>query len=165
MDKRKKENKEKEKNLSELEACKKELEIWKEKCIRVTADLENFSRRIEKEKMQWMHIAQSDLVLDLLKIVDDFDRALQEGGEKELSSETKAFLEGFSMISKSLYKLLEKYDVIEITENLNFDPQLHEAIMQVDSEDHESGEIVQILQKGFMFKENVLRPAKVSVAK
>jgi len=165
MSNQKKEDKEKENNLSELEVCQKELDTWKEKCIRVTADLENFSRRVEKEKVQWMQVAQADVLQDLLVVIDDFDRSMHEYDQKELSAETKAFLDGFAMIAKAMYKLLEKYGVTEIVEVKIFDPTLHEAIMQVDSDEHESGDVVQILQKGFMFKKEVLRPAKVSVAK
>jgi len=148
-----------------LEGCKQELVQAKEKLIRVTADLQNFKKRVEKEKIQWMHIAQSDLIHDILSIVDDFDRALAEKDKEGVSPELAAFLEGFVMIWKSLYKFLEKYNVTEITQVQQFDPNLHEAISQIDSPDHTSGDIVDVIQKGFMYKEKVLRPAKVVVAK
>lgn len=152
------------KNLdNDLENCMQELQEWKSRFVRVSADLENFRRRVEKERIDWMRVAQAEVLQDLLSVVDDFDRALQEGEKSD--SDIASFLEGFSLISKSLYKLLEKYGVTEITEHKTFDPNLHEAIAQVDSPDHQSGEIVQVMQKGFMLKDKVLRPAKVTVAK
>lgn len=157
----------KKKNKSKKEECEKkgELEEVKDQLIRVTADLQNFKKRVEKEKIQWINIAQSELIHDILLFVDDFDRALQEKEKQDLSKEVKAFLDGFSMIHKSLYKFLDQYKVSEIKEVQTFDPNLHEAISQIDSPDHKTGEIVSVVQKGFMFKDKVLRPAKVVVAK
>jgi len=149
---------------SELELCKNELHEWKEKWVRARADLENFTKRVEKEKIEWIRIAHSEVLKDLLTIVDDFDRALHLKEQTDVSSQVKPFLEGFIMISKSLYKFLEKYGITEITET-TFDPQLHEAIAQIESKDHNSGEIVEVMQKGFLIKDVVLRPAKVVVAK
>jgi len=148
-----------------LDDCKRELEQVKEKLVRVTADLQNFKKRVEKEKFQWMFIAQSELISNLLSIVDDFDRALAEKKKEDISPELVAFLDGFAMISKSLYKFLEKYNVMEITETKRFDPNIHEAISQIDSPDHKAGDIVDVIQKGFMLKDKLLRPAKVVVAK
>jgi len=152
-------------NSSELDVCRQELAETKEKLVRVSADLLNFKKRVEKEKIQWMSIAQSELLHDILPVIDDFDRALQEQEKKELSDELKAFLDGFSMIYKSLYKFLEKNKVSVIAETKLFDPEIHEAISQIESPDHKSGEIISVAQKGFMLKDKVLRPAKVVVAK
>jgi len=150
---------------ADISACEKEIEEWKAKFVRSTADFENFSRRMEKEKGRWISKARSELIVDLLVVVDDFDRALEENCKKEHEEGIKTFLDGFDMIRKTLYKILGTYGVIEILETKVFDPNLHEAVVQVDSEDHKSGEIVQVLQKGFMVKDQVIRPAKVSVAK
>jgi len=148
-----------------LEVCKNQLDDVKGKLVRVSADLQNYKRRVEKEKIQWIQIAQSEIIADLLSVVDDFDRAMVEYEKKELPKELQSFLDGFVMISKSFYKLLEKYNVKEITENKQFDPTLHEAISQIDSPDHKTDEIVEVVQKGYMLKDKVLRPAKVVVAK
>ncbi|MFC1842161.1 nucleotide exchange factor GrpE [Candidatus Dependentiae bacterium] len=149
---------------AKLDSCKKELAETKENLIRVSADLQNFKRRVEKEKMQWISIAQSELIHDLLLIIDDFDRALKQE-QKEISKEVQVFLDGFTMIHKSLYKFLEKNKVKEIAQVKTFDPEFHEAISQIDSPEHKSGEIIEVVQKGFVFKDKVLRPAKVVVAK
>jgi len=148
-----------------LKACQAERQEWQEKFVRVHADLENFTRRVEKERIQWMQIARADLVKDLLTVVDDFGRALSQQADQELSSEMKKWVAGFSMIGTSLDDTLRKYGLQEITEATDFDPMIHEAVVQVDSKDHESGAIVEVLQKGYRLHDQVLRPAKVSVAK
>jgi len=150
---------------NDLESCKKELGALKERLMRISADLQNYKRRIEKEKVQWMNIAQSELLIDLLPIFDDLDRALQEIKKEEEITEVKLFVEGFEMIRKLFYKFFDKYGIKEIVETKKFDPNLHEAISQVESPDHNAGEIVEILQKGFMLRDKVLRPAKVVAAK
>jgi len=154
-----------EKNTGQLQACQKELADLKDQFMRSAADFQNYKRRSDQERATWMLNAQSAVFKDLLAIVDDFDRAQEEHAKKERTPEMDAWLQGFEMIGKSLYKLLKKYDITPIKENKKFDPELHEALVQVDSDDHESGQIVSVLQKGFMIKDKLLRPAKVSVAK
>lgn len=145
---------------AELEHCQKELTQWKDQATRIFADFENFKKRTEREQAQWMQVAQTSVLKDLLSMVDDFDRALAQKTE-----DTKDLYAGIEMIYASLVKVLKKYDVKEFESYQTFDPELHEALMRVDSPDHEEGQIVQVLEKGFMCKETVLRPAKVSVAK
>jgi len=144
---------------SPLQECQAQLQEWKDRCLRTAADFENFKRRTEKEKILWMGTAQASILADLLNIVDDFERALAQPQESE--NQLRA---GMELTYKSLQKMLEKYGVQEIKEIAAFDPMLHEAIMQTKSESIPSGDIVQVLQKGYMFKGQVLRPAKVSVA-
>jgi molecular chaperone GrpE len=151
-------------NLS-LEECKKELAYWKDQFLRSKADFENFKRRIEKEQTQWFQTAQAVLLFDLLNVVDDFDRAFEEKQKEGYSLELKAWIEGFELIRKSLHKLLSKYDVKEIKIEAEFDPRIHEAVAQVDSPDHKAGQIVDVIQKGYTFKDAVLRPAKVTIAR
>ncbi|HJM68961.1 MAG TPA: nucleotide exchange factor GrpE [Candidatus Babeliales bacterium] len=137
---------------------------WKEKFIRASADLENFQRRITKERASWVEQAQADVFIDLLTIVDDFDRALSHH-DKEESETDKGMRKGFELIYQALYKLLDKYEIKEISEVKVFDPEKHEAMTQVDSVEHESGDIVHVLQKGFHVNDRILRPSKVAVAK
>ena len=75
------------------------------------------------------------------------------------------WMQGFSMIHKELSAYLKKQDVIEIEQMVTFDPELHEALMQVESEDHKEGDITQVLQRGYALKGKVIRPAKVAVCK
>lgn len=149
-----------EESNSELAECQQELAQWKDQATRIFADFENFKRRTEREQAQWMQVAQTGVLKDLLSLVDDFDRALAQK-----TDETKDLYAGIEMIYASLTKVLNKYDVKEFESYDLFDPEKHEALMRVDSADHEEGYIVQVFEKGFMCKETVLRPAKVSVAK
>ena len=141
----------------QLADCQTQVNEWKDRALRTAADYENFKKRSEKERLMWISSAQSSVLLDLISIVDDFDRAF--------AAHANESREGFELIYKSLQKILQKYGVQEIKELEHFDPAKHEAIMQVESADHKQGDIVQVLEKGYLFKGEVLRPAKVSVAK
>lgn len=151
--------------VQDLERCSKEIDELKDAAKRVAADFENFKKRVERDRVMWAQTAQSELLRNLLPIVDDFDRALQQATKQEVQPELKTWLAGFELINKSFYKFLQSYDVTPMTQMTNFDPELHEALAQVESADHESGTIVEVAQKGFMIKDRVLRPARVTVAK
>lgn len=150
---------------TQLDACMVECNEWKNKFVQVSADMQNYKRRIQKEQSMWMRRAQEDVLAKLLNIVDDFDRALAEHEKQERTPELDAWLEGFELIGKSLYKFLSSMQVVEIAQMETFDPTLHEAIAQIDVADADEGAIVDVVQKGFMFGDEVLRPAKVTVAK
>lgn len=152
-------------NKEAIDACKKELAEVQEKFMHVSADLANFKRRVEKERMMWIRNAQKEVLYDILSIVDDFDRAVIEHQKKERTPELETWLSGFEMIHNSLYEFLKKHGVTPIDNMKQFNPELHEAIAQVDSSEHTSGDIVELMQKGFMFHDQLLRPAKVVVAK
>ena len=163
--------------LQELKECQAQKDEWKDRFLRTAADFENYKKRSEKERVMWITNAQSSVLQDLIEIVDDFDRAFapslhlsgssdsaSSGGQATQSNEVvDQSRAGFELIYKALKKLLEKYGVTEMKTIEHFDPTMHEAIMQVETPDHKPGDIVQVLQKGYLFKGNVLRPAKVSV--
>jgi molecular chaperone GrpE len=146
------------------DSCEQELAKVKDTLIRLGADFQNYKRRIEKDRSHWAHMIQSEMIVDLLPVVDDFDRALEEVKKEEGSQDSK-LLEGITMIHKGFNEYLKKQDVAPIEQMQTFDPELHEALMQVESEDHKEGDIVQVLQRGFALKGKVIRPAKVSVCK
>jgi molecular chaperone GrpE len=152
-------------NSDALAACKKEMDSWKEKYVRVSADLENFSKRVDKERVQWRTSGQTSILTGLLDIVDDFDRAFEQAQKAGVDAQSQSWVVGFELIHKALHKFLETHDVKEMAADMPFDTQYHEALMEVESPDHTSGQIVAVLQKGYTFKGNVLRVAKVSVAK
>lgn len=117
------------------------------------ADFDNYRRRMQTQQSQWTQAAQMDVFTALLDIVDDFDRA-----QGDIQNPA------FDLISQAFRKLLARFNLTEIQENTIFDPQLHEAVMQVPVvEGKESGTIAQILQKGYRIGTTILRPAKVSV--
>jgi molecular chaperone GrpE len=147
--------------IDPLMTCKAEVAQWKERFSRVSADLENFKRRTQKEQQTWFALGQRQMAKDLLEIVDTMELALQDSAQ----SSEEQMVQGMQLIYKNLQKFLEKFGIQEIVDIKEFNPELHEGLMQVDSDKYESGQIVAILQKGYMLKDEVLRPAKVSVAK
>lgn len=147
-----------------LEKAEAHIGEWAEKYLTLTADFENYKKRVSSERADWAHDAQKRIVLDLLDVVDNFERALEQEKKRE-SAEAQALLAGFTMIYQSLEKVLAKYGVQAITDFSTFNPKYHEALMQVESDKHKSGEVVQVLQKGYMINDKVIRPATVSVAK
>lgn len=145
-------------------ACCKELQELRNRCLYLTAEFDNYKKRIAKERAHWTWEGESDVLKNVLFVLDDVERALSEIERESLPPELAVHLKGFELISKSLYKLLEKYDVQPI-KNKEFDPEVHEALMQVESKDHSSGQIIEVMQKGYTLKGELLRPSKVTVAK
>ena len=133
-----------------------------DKVLRQMAEFENFRKRTDKEKSQQFDLGQSNVLEKLLPIVDNFERGLAAvpEGEKE-----GAFADGMNKIYKQLIKQLEDLGVTPIEAvGKEFDPNLHNAVMQVESQEYESGIVAQELQKGYMFHDSVLRHSMVAVA-
>lgn len=151
--------------IAELEAKLKESE---DKYFRVHADFENIKKRLEKEKYQAIDYASEKFAKDLLAPIDTLEMALAaEEAAKEVSAEellTK-LKEGVELTIKNFYSAFEKHDINIVETDGEFDPNFHNAIMQVESAEHEDGQIVQVLQKGYKFKDRLLRPAMVSICK
>ena len=154
---------EQEEHNEALKKCEQERAEWKDKYLHSVADFQNFKKRVAKDQANLGRLVKADLLLEILAIADNFDRALEAQGKDTES--LQAWLEGFEMIRKELYKFLDKHGVREIESHDTFNPELHEAVMQVEAEEREPGSIVQVLQKGYFLNNQVLRPAKVSVAK
>jgi molecular chaperone GrpE len=143
----------------------KDLPELKDSYLRLNADFENYKKRVQKDQVNWVAAGQAKVLFDLLEIVDNFDRALAEHEHEGHSESLDSWLQGFEMIRKSFYKYLESNGVKKIEQIETFDPTLHEAISQVDAEGKATDSIVDVVQQGYMFNDNVLRPAKVVVAK
>ena len=144
--------------------CQNELTEATNRLKYLQAEFDNYKKRSAKERILWSEIAQAEVLVTVLGLVDDIDRALSELEAQELPAEVQVHFEGFSLIGKSCVKLLEKFGVEEIPYQKEFDPTFFEAVMKQESADHQEGEIVAILQKGYQRNGRVLRPAKVSVA-
>ncbi len=126
---------------------------------RLQADFDNYRKRVKSEKQEWTEQAVYDLMRELLAVVDNLDRACQAGG----SSET--LLAGIELVYKQLLSVLEKQGLNAIeASGMEFNPNYHHAVIQVDSEEPENT-IVEELQKGYRLHERVLRPSMVKVAK
>ena len=158
-------NRMKRKKEKESQGKKKSDIDLKEQLLRVNADFQNFKRRVEKEKTEWFELAQAGVLKSFLPVLDDFDRAMQSFEKIEDSKEKKAWMKGFDLLCKNFKKVFHDLGVEKIACDADFNPDYHEALMQVESKEHTSGHIVEVLNKGYTFKGKVLRPAKVSVAK
>ncbi|ECC2747183.1 nucleotide exchange factor GrpE [Campylobacter jejuni] len=147
---------------NETNELQKELEELKDKYMRANAEFENIKKRIEKEKLSAMAYANESFAKDLLDVLDALEAAINVECQDEISLKIK---EGVQNTLDLFLKKLEKHGVALIKDEKEFDPNLHEAMFHVDSENHQSGEVVQVLQKGYKIADRVIRPTKVSVAK
>jgi molecular chaperone GrpE len=150
---------------AEYEAKLKEAE---DKYLRVHADFENIKKRLEREKYAAIDYASEKFAKDLLSPIDTLEMALAaEEAAKDLPAEELLgkLKEGVELTIKNFYTAFEKHDISIVETDGEFDPNFHDAVMQVDSPDHEDGQIVQQLQKGYKLKDRLLRPAMVSICK
>ena len=148
--------------LSALEARCKELQ---DQYLRKAADFDNYRKRMIREKQEAIAYANTNLLTDLLQVLDDFDRAIEAGGVPEKESQAAAFAQGVLMIRDGLSSLLEsKYDLHYYeSKDTPFDPAVHEAVSTAVSKEVKEPTVGAELQKGYKLKDRVLRPAKVMV--
>ncbi|MEX2461764.1 MAG: nucleotide exchange factor GrpE [Paenibacillaceae bacterium] len=145
-----------------LEASRKLADENHERYMRVQADYDNFRRRSRLEKEDFAKYASMKLIEQLLPIVDNFERAL---AASQQAKDFDALIKGVEMTAKQLDQVLETEGLKSIESvNQPFNPDYHQAIMQVESEAHEEGVIVEEIQKGYMLKDKVIRPAMVKVS-
>ncbi|CAA6805862.1 MAG: Heat shock protein GrpE [uncultured Campylobacterales bacterium] len=144
-------------SIEELKAKNKELE---EKFLRANAEFVNMQRRLEKQKADSIAYATQSFARDLLSVIDSLDLSIKN---EEISLED--LKNGINITVDQFNKVFERAGITEIECEGEFDPNFHEAVIKVESEDKKSGEIVQVLQKGYKIKDRVLRAAMVSVAK
>ncbi|MDR3242960.1 MAG: nucleotide exchange factor GrpE [Clostridiales Family XIII bacterium] len=134
------------------------------KYVRLAADFQNYKKRVEKEKSDIYTYANEKIVIGVLEVIDNFERALEHSPETAGADES--YTKGMEMIFKQLWDVLSKNDVEEISSlGEEFDPNLHHAVMMEESEDYESGRVSGVLGKGYKIREKVIRPAMVKVAK
>lgn len=141
---------------------KKEVDEYQNKYLRLNADFQNFRKRSEKEKTELYKYANEKLIIDLLPLVDNMERALDHIDEENKAS----VVDGLKMIHKSFMDTLAKNDVEAINAiGEEFDPQIHNAVMMEESEEHESNKVIEEFQKGYRLKEKVIRHSMVKVSK
>lgn len=132
-----------------------------DKLKRSMAEFDNFRKRTDKEKNQMYEIGARDVIDKILPVVDNFERAFQGLSEEDMKD---PFISGMDMVYKQLMTAFESLGVTPIEAlGVEFDPNLHNAVMQVASEEYESGIVAQELQKGYKYKENVVRHSMVAV--
>jgi len=140
----------------------RERDDYYDRWMRKAAEFDNYRKRIDRERREQADQAVVDLLQELLLVVDDFDRALTvEAGE-----EAAAYRKGVELIHAKLYDLVRKHGVTPIDAlGADFDPNIHQAVMQEVSPDHREGEVIGELRRGYMIGDRLLRPAMVKVAK
>lgn len=133
-----------------------------QRVLRTQADFDNYRKRTQKEKEEFAKYASSKLITELLPVLDNFDRALTTATD---NPEFESFTKGIQMIFRQLDGVLKAEGLVAMEAvGEPFNPEFHQAVMQVESEEHEEGIVVEELQKGYMLKDKVLRPAMVKVS-
>ena len=136
-----------------------------DKVVRQMAEFDNFRKRTEKEKSEMFTNGEKTVIEVILPVIDNFERALGMAAEDE-EKKNDPFIEGMDKVYKQLMDELEKLGVKTIEAlGADFDPSLHNAVMQEDTEEYESGKVCKELQKGYLLKDSVVRHSMVSVAK
>lgn len=133
----------------------------REALLRKSADFDNLKRRTEKDKADYYRFALAEAFTDMLAVLDNFERALAHRGD----ATGDEFQAGIDMIARQLGETLRKYGVVEVPAvKLAFDPNVHEAVVREETETATPGTVLEVLQKGYLLHDRLLRPARVKVA-
>ena len=151
------------KKNKEIEELQQQVASFKEMLLRNQAELQNYKRRREEETAKMMKYKDEDLIKEFLVVLDNFERAIKMDDD-DLTDEVSRFLEGFKLIYSNTVNILNKYEVKEIeAEGVEFDPDYHHAVLTEHDENKPAGVVLEVLQKGYMYKDKVIRPAMVKV--
>lgn len=151
------------KGNKEIESLKNKVKELENKILYKDAELINYRKRKDDEVSSMLKYANTDIILEILGIVDDFERAISLD-DSILDDEVSKFLSGFKMIYARLKKILDDFEVKEIDAlNKEFNPNYHQAVFTV-KDDRGPNIVVEVLQKGYMYKDKVIRPAMVKVS-
>ncbi|HPC86956.1 MAG TPA: nucleotide exchange factor GrpE [Smithellaceae bacterium] len=146
----------------ELAAREKEAKENYDRYLRAAADLENYRKRAARERADIIKYGKEDLIRDILPFLDSLDRAL----EHKDTDDAQAFREGVALIQEQLLCCLKKHGVEKIESvGTDFDPNLHEALMQMESPDHEDNQVMSEMEKGYLLNGRLIRPSRVCVCK
>lgn len=132
---------------------KETIEEYKELLQRLQAEFENYRKRVEEDKKQWMKCSNQELIEKLLGVLDNFDLAFKNTENKE------GFVKGVELVYSQFFSILEKEGLKKINTDGDFNPELHEALMK----EGEGNKILEELQPGYMLNEKVIRPSKVKI--
>jgi molecular chaperone GrpE len=139
------------------------LQVEKDKYLRLYSEFENFRRRTTKERLEWMQTASKDVILNVLPVIDDMERALKS--METANDISKSAIEGMELIYKKLYSIMEKTGLKPMNaQGQPFDPELHEAITQFPAPTPDMvGKVIDEVEKGYLLHDKVIRFAKVVV--
>jgi molecular chaperone GrpE len=161
------ESQEKEKEIEELkkmlEAKEKELKEHHDRLLRLAADFENYKKRAAREKEDWTKFANEDLIRGILPFIDNLERAVNHA---EKVVDTGVLIEGVRLTLQQILQTLNKFGLSSFQSvGKPFDPTVHEAMLVVETDQHEPNQVVEEFQKGYLLNDRLLRPATVSVSK
>lgn len=145
---------------AKLRSVQSDLEELKDRHLRKLAEFENMRKRSEREKSEYMRHALARFLRDFLPIADSFERALEHAPPEELKSD---FGQGVALIQRQIADLWKKYGLREVDTSGSFDPNVHEAVATVESEELPKDAIVQVLRKGYLLNDKLIQPALVKV--
>lgn len=158
-----KEHKKEHKKEKKLEELQNEINTLKDKNMRIAAEMVNTLRRKDEETNRLLKYSNESLITELLPVIDNFERALNVDAT---SNDVESYQKGMTMIYNSLKNILEKFEVKEIEAiDKEFDPSYHQAVMQEEKEGTKENIVIEVLQKGYTYKDKVIRPAMVKVSK
>lgn len=158
-----KEHKKEHKKDKKLEELQNEVNTLKDKNMRIAAEMVNTLRRKDEETNRLLKYSNESLITELLPVIDNFERALNVNAT---SNDVESYQKGMTMIYNSLKNILEKFEVKEIEAiDKEFDPSFHQAVMQEEKEGTKENIVIEVLQKGYTYKDKVIRPAMVKVSK
>lgn len=158
-----KEHKKEHKKDKKLEELQNEVNTLKDKNMRIAAEMVNTLRRKDEETNRLLKYSNESLITELLPVIDNFERALNVDAT---SNDVESYQKGMTMIYNSLKNILEKFEVKEIEAiDKEFDPSFHQAVMQEEKEGTKENIVIEVLQKGYTYKDKVIRPAMVKVSK
>jgi molecular chaperone GrpE len=147
---------------SEIARLSAEASEMRELAQRKQAEFENYRKRMERERLDLSRYAGADVVKEVLPVLDNLERALRAAGG---ASEAQ-LREGVAIIHRQLAEILSRLGLAEVeSQGKLFDPHVHEAVSQIETEEQPEGTVLEVLQKGYLFKDRLLRPAMVSVAR
>lgn len=148
----------------EIKTLKEELEEYKNKYIRLNADFQNYKRRTEKEKNEIYQFGSEKVIIDMLGVLDNLERAINSANNG--TKDEEGLLNGIQMIYKQFKDILSKHGVEEINSlKKEFDPNLHHAVIQEEVDGVDSNIVLEVFEKGYLLNSKVIRPSMVKVSK
>jgi len=150
----------------QLEEKEKELEKvkdeYEDKLLRLAAEYDNYRKRTEKEKEEAFNFGHTKLIKDILPVIDNLERALDAAAK---TKDTTTLLDGIKLVFKDFENIIKKYNVEPIiAQGENFDPNIHQAMTIIETDEHEPGIVIEEFQKGYKIKDRLIRPSLVSVS-
>ena len=146
-----------------LEETEKELKESRDRLLRVAADFENYKKRAAKEREDYLKFANADLIKEILPFMDNLERAINHS---EKSNDAQSLVDGARLTLQGLLQRLGKFGVTTVESvGKPFDPAVHEAMLVVETDQHEPNQVVEEFQRGYLLNDRLVRPASVSVSK